>query len=222
MIAEPYDEADAFPGTWTIDPAASHLSFTVHYALAGRIRGRFTDFEGLLGLDPDITRCSAMLLITAASVQTGPPGQDQWLRSDAFLDTDTYPYIWFQSTRVAPHPDGRREHAVVTGDLTVRDVTRPVRCPVRLRELDPGNDDDPNANLTGRVSVSRTEFGLGTDRDLRRGGILLGEHLVLDLDIRASRPRVPLRHRPGGRTGRLATDASPARSDHHDLHGDGS
>jgi polyisoprenoid-binding protein YceI len=194
VTTDPGDEPDALTGTWTIDPIASHVTFAVHYALLGSIRGRFTDLEGLLDLHPDITRCSAMLLIDAASVHTGPPAQDQWLRSAAFLDTDTYPHIWFHSTEVAPRPHGRREHAVVTGELTIRDVTRPVHGAVRLRQVHADNDSTARAQFTCRTRLSRADFGVGTAHDTRRGGILLGDQLTLDLDICAVRQRVvPLR-----------------------------
>jgi polyisoprenoid-binding protein YceI len=190
MTTEPGGEPDALAGTWTINPSASHVTFAVHYALLGSIRGRFTDLEGLLDLHPDITRCSAMLLIDAASVHTGPPAQDQWLRSAAFLDADTYPHIYFHSTEVAPHPNGRREHAVVTGQLTIRDVTRPVRCAVHLRRMHADDGRTARVEFTGRTRLSRADFGLGTGHDTRRGGILLGDQLTLDLDICAVRQRV--------------------------------
>jgi polyisoprenoid-binding protein YceI len=187
-------EPDALSGTWTIDPVASHVTFAVPYALLGRIRGRFTDSEGLLVLHHDVTRCSVLLAVDAASVHTGPPAQDQWLRSAAFLDTDTYPYIWFHSTQVAPHPNGRRDHAVLTGELTIRDVTRPISCAVQLRHVHADNDSTAQAEFTGRTRLSRAAFGVGTAHDSRRGGILLGDQLTLDLDIRAVRQRlVPLR-----------------------------
>jgi polyisoprenoid-binding protein YceI len=190
MTTAPGAEPDALTGTWTINPIASHVTFAVHYALLGTIRGRFTDLEGLLDLHPDITRCSAMLLIDAASVHTGPPAQDHWLRSAAFLDADTYPHIWFHSTEVARHPNGRRGHALVTGELTIRDVTRPVRCAVQLRRVHADNGHTARVELTGRTRLSRADFGVGIGHDTRRGGILLGDRLTLDLDLCAVRERV--------------------------------
>jgi polyisoprenoid-binding protein YceI len=130
-----------------------------------------------------------MLVIDAASVQTGPPAQDRWLRSAAFLDTDTYPDIWFQSTEVAPHPNRRRGLALLTGELTIRDVTRPLSCTIRLRRVHTDGRNVARAQLTGRAQLSRSDFSLGSGHDTRRGGILLGDQLSLDLDICAVRQR---------------------------------
>jgi len=212
------DAPGALTGTWTVDPVASQITIAVRYALVGTIRARFTDLEGALFLHPDIGRCSAMLVVHAASVRTGPPVQDQWLRSAAFLDTDTYRYIWFQSTEVTPHPSGRGDQALVTGELAIRDVARPVQCAVHLRSpsVDSGS---ARAKVTGQVRLSRAEFGLGTGHDIRGGGVLLGDQLTVDLDIRAVRQLAARK----ALTNPATTTTNPAASPtNHNPHGDGS
>jgi polyisoprenoid-binding protein YceI len=169
-------------GTWTIEPRNSQVSIAVQHALVGPIRGRFTDLEGQLHLDADMRRCRGVLLIDAASVHTGPPAQDQWLRSPAFLDTAAYHYIWLHTTRVAVDPAGPPNQVLVTGELVVRAVARPIRAVFRLRAMRTSAS-AARARLIGRISLSRADFGLGTGHDTRRGSALLGDRITVDLDL---------------------------------------
>jgi len=208
------DQPDALRGSWIIDPIASHVTFAVRYALVGHIRGRFTAFEGLLDLREDITRCSTLLRIDANSVVTGPRSQDDWLRSAAFLDTATFPAITFQSTQVRPHPNGLRGHAVVTGDLTIRDITRSVRLTAQHRRVHAVGGGTMRAEFSGLAKLSRRDFNLGTHRDSGRGGALVGDQLTLALDICAVGRRRGGQRRAG--LGELAdgrTTASAARAE---------
>jgi polyisoprenoid-binding protein YceI len=183
LTADLNDQLDDLRGSWIIDPIASRVTFAVRYALLGRIHGRFTDIEGLLDLRDDITRCSALLTIDANSVVTGPRSQDEWLRSAAFLDAATFPAITFQSTQVRPHPNGLRGHAVITGDLTIRDITRSVRLTAQHRRVHAVGGRTMRAEFSGWAKVSRRDFDLGTHRDSGRGAALVGDQLTLALDI---------------------------------------
>lgn len=177
---------DSLVGAWTIEPTNSQVSIALQHALVGTIRGRFGDLEGQLHLHPDLRQCRGMLLIDAASVRTGPPAQDQWLRSPAFLDTAAYHYIWLHTTRVRADPAGPPDQVLVTGELVIRAVARPIRAVARVRAMRI-SDGAARAKLTGRISLARTAFGLGTGHDSRRGGVLLGDRVIVDLDLSAVR-----------------------------------
>jgi len=177
---------DSLAGAWTIEPTSSQVSIALQHALVGTIRGRFADLEGQLHLHSDLRRCRGMLLIDAASVHTGPPAQDQWLRSPAFLDTAAYHYIWLHTTGMRADPAGPPDQVLVTGELVIRAVARPIRAVARLRAMRI-SDGAARAKLTGRISLARSDFGLGTGHDSRRGGVLLGDRVVVDLDISAVR-----------------------------------
>lgn len=206
----------ALTGAWTVDPFASQVGIAVGHALHGTVRARFTDLEGELFLHPNIRRSRALLLIDAASIHTGRSAQDQWLRSAAFLDTDTHPYICLHSTEVAVHPSGCGERAVITGELAIRDVARPIRCALQLRALS-ADSSNACARVAGQIRLSRAEFGLGTGHDSRRGGVLLYDQLTVDLDIHAVRQPEAPDALPYPATTPNHPAASPAT---HNLHGD--
>jgi polyisoprenoid-binding protein YceI len=191
MRTELADYSGALAGTWTVDPVASQVSIAVGHALHGTVRARFTDLDGALFLHPNIRRSRALLLIDAGSVRTGRSAEERWLRSAAFLDTDTHPVICLHSTAVAVHSSSCGERAVITGELAIRDVARPIRCAVQLRALS-ADSSNACARVAGQIRLSRAEFGLGTGRDSRRGGVLLHDQLTVDLDIHAVRqPAAP-------------------------------
>jgi polyisoprenoid-binding protein YceI len=187
----------ALTGTWTVDPAASHVTLTVGYALLGSIRARFTDVQGALFLDPDIRRSCALLLIDAGSVHTGRRAQDQWLRSAAFLDADAHSHLLLHSTELIPQIGGGHERALVTGELAIRDVARPIRVTVDLRSLSTDGS-TARAKLAGHFTLSRAQYELGTAHDARRGSSLLDDDITVELDICAVRERTPTHHNTYG------------------------
>jgi polyisoprenoid-binding protein YceI len=177
--------ADLLAGTWTVDAEASDLTFTVRDMVLDRsLHGRFADVDGLIGLD--LASCRAMILVDAGSLSAGSRAQEHWLRSAAFLAADRFPYIWFRSSGRCPRPGW--SSSVVLGDLTVRDVTRPARCTVTLSAM--STRDPDGARLAGLLTLSRSAFGLGTDRDRERGGPLLGDRVDVNFDLQVVRRRV--------------------------------
>ena len=115
---------------WRLDPAQTNVGFVVDAIGFPQTKGHFSKFVGHLNLDfsqPERSRVD--FRVTAASVDVGSPSFDDYLRSDAFFDVAKYPDIKFVSTVVKlvdPH------HAEVTGDLTLRGVTRPFTIAVAV------------------------------------------------------------------------------------------
>jgi polyisoprenoid-binding protein YceI len=173
-------------GTWSLDPTDSAVTFALGHTLHGTLRARFGELDGALFLHPRLRRSRALLLIEAASVYTGRGGQDEWLRSAAFLDARQHPYLCLHSTDVRVPPGGDGEQAVVSGELAIRDVARPFQCLVRLSALRPGPG-PARARIVARLRFERAAFGLGRDSDRRRGGVLLGDEVTVDLDLTAVR-----------------------------------
>ena len=113
-----------YTGTWTIDPTHTRLGFVARHAMVTKVRGSFTDFAGSLTLDgANPTASSATVTIQMASVQSGTVDRDAHLKSADFFDVETYPAMSFASTGVK-QTDG--DEFVLLGDLTIKDVTRPV------------------------------------------------------------------------------------------------
>jgi polyisoprenoid-binding protein YceI len=118
------------PTRWELDPAHTLIELSARHMMFTTVKGRLTAVRGTLVLDEaDPALSSVEAEIDAASLDTGVASRDVHLQSPDFLDTVTYPTITFKSTRVEPRG---AEQALVTGDLTIRDITRAVVLDVRL------------------------------------------------------------------------------------------
>ncbi|OPC81934.1 polyisoprenoid-binding protein [Embleya scabrispora] len=170
-------------GDYVLDPAHTRIGFVARHAMVTKVRGSFGVFEGtahLNGSDP--TKSSAQLVIKTESIHTGVEQRDQHLRTNDFLDVPNYPEITFRTTSVEADSDTEYR---VTGDLTVKDVTRSLTIDFEYT----GNAVDPYGNLRvgleGSVTISRKEFGLKWNAALEGGGVLVGDKVVLEFDISA-------------------------------------
>ncbi|MFJ8592294.1 YceI family protein [Streptomyces sp. NPDC093598] len=166
-------------GDYVLDTDRTRLGFTARAAMVSRVRGRFDAFEGSARLDGGSPSKSAVrLTIRAASVQTRNPKRDEHLRSGDFLDAGAHPALTFTSTRVEPTGGTGFE---VTGDLTVRGVTRQVTVGFELT----GAGSDPQGAFrvafTGRTVIDREDWGVSGARGL------VGRKVTLEFDVAAIR-----------------------------------
>ena len=117
-------------GTWKIDPGHSRLGFSARHAMITTVRGSFNEVEGEFYADPeDLGNSSATITLQAASVDTRNDQRDEHLRSPDFFDVEKYPTISFTSTNIE---EIRDRAYIVTGDLTIRDVTQQITVPLVL------------------------------------------------------------------------------------------
>ncbi|MEU6105075.1 YceI family protein [Streptomyces flaveolus] len=172
-------------GQWTIDRPHSRIGFSVRHAMVTTVRGAFTDYDSTLyfdGVRPSESR--ADLVIRVASVDTGVEQRDAHLVGADFFDVRRFPEMVFRSTSTA-HEGG--ESFRMTGDLTIRDVTRPVD--LQLDYL--GSVMDPfgfeRAGFDGTTTIDRTEWGLVYNQRLKAGGTMVSEKVRLQFDISAIR-----------------------------------
>ena len=168
-----------------IDLAHSGIHFSVRHMVISKVRGQFTRWTAAILLDEqDLTRSSVEVSIEAASIQTGVADRDAHLRSADFLEAERHPALTFKSRRVERRAEARY---AVTGDLTIRGTTREVLLDVEYggRARDPwGNE---RAGLTARTSIDRKAFGLVWNTVLEAGGVLVGDHVDIEVDLEAIR-----------------------------------
>jgi len=168
-------------GTWTIDPSHSEVSFKVRHLGISKTRGRFGSFRGdiVVADQPEDSRVAVE--IDAASIDTKDEGRDTHLRSGDFFDADSFPTLTFVTTGV----EAQGDRWVVTGDLTIRGVTRPVVLDTEIVGLvtDPwGND---RVGFQASAEVNREDFGLTWNAALETGGLLVGKTVQIDLEVEA-------------------------------------
>jgi len=172
-------------GTYTIDPAHSRIGFVARHAMVTKVRGSFNEFEGHGYFDADDPSQSHLqLTIEAASIDTRSADRDGHLRSNDFFDMETYPQISFASTSVEALGDGTYR---VTGDLTIKGVTKPVSVDFDYA----GDAVDPFGNhrvgFEGSVVVNRKDWGVNWNAPLEAGGVLVSEKVTLEFEISAIR-----------------------------------
>lgn len=169
-------------GTWVIDPAHSTVEVVARHMVIAKVRGRFDRFSGRIEVADRPEDSSVEFVVDASSIDTADGKRDEHLRSGDFLESDTYPEITFRSTSIEP---GRKSgHWSVTGDLTVRDVTRSVTADVELEGVGSAYG-GPRAVFTSEIEVDREDFGLTWNMALEAGGVLVGRQLRIELNLQA-------------------------------------
>ncbi len=170
-------------GTYEIDPAHSTIGFVARHAMVTKVRGAFNDFQGTAQIvGNDLASSKVELTIQAASIDTRNDDRDNHLRSNDFLAMDEYPTITFTSTRVE---STGTDTVDITGDLTIRGVTRSVTVPFDFEgaATDPfGNE---RAGFEGSIVINRKDYGVNWNAALETGGILVSEKVTLEFDISA-------------------------------------
>ncbi len=175
--------APEITGTYTIDPAHTHIGFVARHAMVTKVRGAFNDFEGSLVLNTaDPAQSSAEITIDVASVDTRQEQRDAHLRANDFFDAPNFPKIKFKSTNVEQVDS---ENYKVTGDLTIKETTKPVTIDFELA----GASKDPFGNervgFEGKTVINRTEWGVNFNAALETGGLLVSEKITLELEVSA-------------------------------------
>ncbi|HEY8636333.1 MAG TPA: YceI family protein [Candidatus Limnocylindrales bacterium] len=170
--------------TFAIDPAHTDVLFSAKHMMVTNVRGTFTDVTGTIDLDEtDPTASKAEIVVKTASVDSGFGARDTHLRSDDFFAVEAYPEIRVVSTAIKPK--GGNDY-VVTADVTIKDVTRPVDFDVEFLGFYPGMDGSRRAGFSAKAKVNRKDWGLNWNVALEAGGLLVGDQIKLEVDVALS------------------------------------
>lgn len=169
-------------GPWQFDPDHTGVHFKVRHLMVSTVHGEFEKVSGKIVYDEaDVTKSSADITIDAASVNTRVQKRDEDLRSPNFLDVAKYPTITFKSKRVEKAGGGTLK---MTGDLTIRGVTREVVLTV---EGPTPAIKDPWGNLRvggqATTKISRKDFGVVWNAALEMGGAVVGDEVEISIDV---------------------------------------
>ncbi|SIS64286.1 YceI family protein [Salimicrobium flavidum] len=167
---------------WKIDKAHSVVGFTVKHMRISNVKGTFDEFEGTAEADPnDLTDASIDVKIEAASINTKKKKRDNHLRSADFFDVENYPYVTFKATDIK---EKSKERYDVTGDFTMRGVTKPVTFDVTFEGVakDPMTGEEA-AGFTGSTAISREDFGVTWNAALETGGVVIGDEVKINIEI---------------------------------------
>ncbi len=169
--------------TYQIDRGHSEATFQVRHLIT-KVRGRFAEFDGTITFDAESTDGAAVLFnIQTKSIDTSQAQRDEHLRSADFFDVANFPLLTFTSTKVVA---GGANHYDVTGDLTIRDVTKSITLPVTYL----GGAKDPwgadKIAFETEITINRKDFGLNWNAALETGGFLVGDDVKVSLSIQAA------------------------------------
>jgi polyisoprenoid-binding protein YceI len=148
--------------------------------VVSEVEGEFKTFSGKVLLDEkDPQRSQLEFAVEVASIDTGNADRDKHLRSPDFFDAATYPQITFKSTKVVKAGKGYK----ISGDLTMRGVTRPVTLDATLSEAvqNPWGKQVRAARLSGKLS--RQAFGVSWNKTLDKGGVVVGDEVAISVKL---------------------------------------
>ena len=165
---------------WGLDAAHSELGFKIKHLMISSVSGRFNSFDVTAdtGAD-DFSNSSISATIDVASIFTNNEQRDGHLRTGDFFEIEKYPNISFKSTSVKKDGDDLE----ITGDLTMKDVTKPVTLKVEFS----GITKDPYGNVKAGFSfagkLNRKDWGINFNAALETGGVMLGEEVKYEGEI---------------------------------------
>jgi polyisoprenoid-binding protein YceI len=169
--------------TWNIDPVHSSIHFSIRHLVISKIHGKFTKWGGVIQFDDQQPASSKVdIQIDVKSIDTNDPKRDGHLMTPDFFDAEQFPQISFNSTKV--EQAGPNDYRV-SGDLTLRGVTKPVTLEVEHG----GQVKDMWGNNRGgfgiKGHIDRRDFGMSFAGATESGAAILGDKIDIAIDVEA-------------------------------------
>jgi polyisoprenoid-binding protein YceI len=155
------------------------VGFTVRHAGISKVRGSFNDVTAILDVGDSLENSRAEVTIGAASFNSNDTNRDAHVRGADFFDVERFPELTFTSTGF----EGDGETYNLHGDLTIRDITRPVTFATDFNGVAIDPFGATRAGFSGTTMISRREFGLTWNAALEAGGVLVADKVTIILDV---------------------------------------
>ena len=168
-------------GKWDIDPAHTSTEFVGRHLMISKVRGGFESVGGTITVAEDLTESTVEIVIGTTSITTGAADRDGHLKSADFFDVETYPEMKFASTAVRPNGASW----VLEGDLTIKDVTRPVALDFDFLGLVDDPWGNPKAAFSATTEIVREDWGLNWNVALEAGGVLVSKKIAIEIEVQA-------------------------------------
>lgn len=173
---------DYIAGTWKLDPTHSEISFTVRHLKITKVRGVFETFDVTVETsdsDPYATTVEATIDVASVNTKVGP--RDEHLRSSDFFLASEHPVMTFRSTSISGDPAGGEFE--LTGDLTLRGVTKSVTLTAELGGVADDGYGNTKAGVSATTVINRQDFGVSWNAALEAGGMTLGDDVTVNIDL---------------------------------------
>lgn len=167
---------------WELDPTHSSAEFAARHMMVSTVRGGFRNVTGTINFDPEHPENGSVEATIQVNemTSTGVADRDAHLKSPDFLDAEKYPTITFKSTKVEKVGENKGR---VIGDLTIRDVTRPVTLDAELLGVVNSPFGTKVAGFHATTAINREDFGLTWNMVVEGGGVLVGKEIKISLDV---------------------------------------
>ncbi|HVO31315.1 MAG TPA: YceI family protein [bacterium] len=173
--------AFAETSSWTVDPEHSSAQFAVKHLGLSNVRGEMGKVTGTLVYDDkDVSKSTVEATIDVKAINTREEKRDAHLRSDAFFDVEHHPNITFKSTKVAKAGKGKLK---VTGDLTIREKTKPVVLDVDFPGTPVTAYGDTHLSAEATTKINRQDFGVSWNTTVDTGGLLVGDEVSITIEM---------------------------------------
>ena len=170
------------PGDWVFDPVHTNIMFVARYAMLTKIRGRFNTFDGVIHVAESPEDSWVEVTIDASSISTDNEQRDEHLRSGDFLDLENEPDITYRSTKTE-RLEGTRFR--LTGDLSIRGVTKEVSFDVDYAGVAVGVGGKSRIAFAASLEIDRDDYNVSWNMAIETGGVLVGKHVQLELEVQA-------------------------------------
>jgi polyisoprenoid-binding protein YceI len=171
---------------WIIDPDHSMAVFSVSHMMIANVWGQITKVTGTMDFDPaNPSGASVEVKLDLHSLTTGIKKRDEHLLSPDFFEAEKFPEIHFKSRSVDSMQGNRGR---ISGDLTIRGVTRPVSLEVEYTGPVKSPDDlggEVTLGFTATTVIDRTDFGVNWNMPLDKGGLMVGNSVRITIEIEA-------------------------------------
>lgn len=167
--------------SWKVDQTHSNVTFTVSHMVIAQVSGRFKEFDVTMShAREDFTDAVIQGTIKTASIETDNERRDNHLKSDDFFNVEQYPDMTFKSSSI--EKTGKDTYRI-TGDLTIRDVTKPVVLDTRYFGMIEDPYGNTRAGFRATTTISRFEFGTKWNAAIKAGGFVVGENVDITLQM---------------------------------------
>jgi len=171
-------------GTYVLDDNHKRIGFVARHLMVSKVRGQFADGTATITVADDPSQSSVTATIQAASITTGQEQRDGHLKSADFLDVEKFPTLEYRSTGVKSQ-DGNE--FVLTGDLTIKDVTLPVELAVELEGVGRSPYGFDVFGFSASAEIDREAFGITWNVALETGGVMVGRKVKIEIEGEALR-----------------------------------
>jgi polyisoprenoid-binding protein YceI len=171
-------------GTYTLDQNHKRVGFVVRHLMVSKVRGNFEEATATVTITEDPLQTAVTASINTASINTGQTDRDNHLRSGDFFDAEKFPTMEFRSTGIKSH-DG--DEFVLDGELTIKDVTKPVELKVEFEGVGRSPYGQDVFGFSATTEIDREDWGLTWNVALEQGGVMVAKKVKIEIEGEAIR-----------------------------------